>query len=100
MNWSNYGSYWSIDHVIPVSKFNLEDEHEKLKCWNWSNMIPVTINYNSSKKKLIVLEQVENVVNKLEKFKEEGSTTKWFSGEFILNKELAIEKMNCNISSS
>jgi hypothetical protein len=35
---------------------------------------------------------VDNIVEKLEKFKEEGSTTKWFSCEFTLNKELALMK--------
>jgi hypothetical protein len=91
MNWDNYGSYWSIDHIIPVCKFNLTLEDEKLKCWNWSNMMPVTVKYNSSKKE-IDIEQINNIVNKIEKFKEEGSTTKWFSSEFILNKELALMK--------
>jgi hypothetical protein len=88
MNWENYGSYWSIDHIIPVCKFNLETEDEKLKCWNWSNLMPVTINFNSSKKN-IDMTQVNYIIDKLEKFKEEGSTTKWFSEEFIINKELA-----------
>jgi hypothetical protein len=57
--------------------------------------MPVTIKYNSSKK-LIDMCQVNYIVNKLEKFKEEGSTTKWFSCEFILNKELAELKANMN----
>jgi len=83
MSWDNYGSFWSIDHIIPVCKFNLTDENEKYKCWNWSNLVPVSINYNSSKKD-IDINQVNNTLNKLNKFKEEGSTTKWFSKEFIL----------------
>ena len=91
MNWDNYGSYWSIDHIIPVCKFDLTVEDEKLKCWSWSNLMPVTIKYNSSKKE-IDMEQINKVVDSLEKFKEEGSTTKWFSCEFILNKELALMK--------
>ena len=99
MSWSNYGKYWSIDHLIPVYKFDLTNEKEKLKCWNWSNMVPVLVKYNSLKKD-IVLKDVENIVNRLEKFKEEGSTTKWFSGEFMLNNELAIEKINCCLDSS
>ena len=88
MNWENYGSFWSIDHIIPVCKFDLTIEDEKLKCWNWSNLMPVTIKYNSSKKE-IDMNQVNFILNKIQKFKEEGSTTKWFSGEFILNQELA-----------
>ena len=84
MNWENYGSYWSIDHIIPVCKFDLTIEKEKLKCWNWSNMVPVTIKYNSSKKE-IDSNQVNIIVKKLKDFKEKGSTTKWFSEEYILN---------------
>ena len=96
MSWDNYGSYWSIDHIIPVCKFNLTLEDEKLKCWNWSNMMPVTVKYNSSKKE-IDMEQINNIVNKIEKFKEEGSTTKWFSSEFILNIELVGIKTGINL---
>ena len=99
MNWDNYGSYWSIDHIIPVCKFELTDEDEKLKCCNWTNLMPVTVKYNSSKKS-IDMEQIEYIVNKIEKFKEEGSTTKWFSSEFTLNKELAVTKENkANVNS-
>jgi hypothetical protein len=97
MNWKNYGSFWSIDHIIPVCKFDLTIEDEKLKCWNWSNLMPVTIKYNSSKKE-IDINQIDFILNKIQNFKEEGSTTKWFSGEFILNQELAEIKANMNSS--
>jgi hypothetical protein len=88
MNWDNYGSFWSIDHIIPVCKFDLTIEDEKLKCWNWTNLIPVTIKFNSSKKE-IDMNQINFILDKIQKFKEEGSTTKWFSEELILNKEIA-----------
>lgn len=86
MNWDNYGYYWFIDHVIPIYKFDLSDEIEKLKCWNWSNMIPVPVNFNS--KKNINMNQINHILEKIKTFKEEGSTTKWFSEEFVLNMEL------------
>jgi hypothetical protein len=92
MNWDNYASYWSIDHIIPVCKFDLTNEDEKLKCWNWTNLMPVTVKYNSSKKN-IDMSQINYIVEKIEKFKEEGSTTKWFSKEFVLNIELAELKL-------
>jgi hypothetical protein len=95
MNWDNYASLWSIDHIIPVCKFDLTIENEKLNCWNWSNMMPVTIKYNSSKKS-IDIEQINYIIQKIEKFKEEGSTTKWFSSEFILNMELVLVKNKTN----
>jgi hypothetical protein len=84
MNWDNYGSYWSIDHIIPVCKFDLTNEDDKIKCWKWSNMMPTTIKFSSSKKD-IDIKQVNYIIERLEKFKEEGSTTKWFSKEFLIN---------------
>lgn len=93
MNWDNYGSYWSIDHVIPVCKFDLTNETEKLKCWNWTNMMPVSIQYNSSKKE-INLNQINYILERIQTFKEEGSTTKWFSEELALNMELVQSKLN------
>ena len=42
-------------------------EDEKLKCWSWSNLMPVTIKYNSSKKE-IDMEQIKYIVDKIEKF--------------------------------
>jgi hypothetical protein len=83
MDWDNYGSLWSIDHIIPVCKFDLTNNYDMLKCWNWSNLMPVTIKFNSSKKD-IDINQINYILKQIEKFKEEGSTTKWFSEEFIL----------------
>ena len=95
MNWDNYGSLWSIDHIIPVCKFDLTNENEKLICWNWSNLMPVLllkkVEQNKEhlappfKKVEIDINQINYILKKIENFKEEGSTTKWFSEEFILN---------------
>jgi hypothetical protein len=90
MNWDNYGSYWSIDHIIPVRKFDLTNDVEKLRCWNWSNLVPVSVKYNSTKKE-VDMEQFNNVLIKLDKFKEEGSTTKWFSEEYLLRSEFLLK---------
>jgi hypothetical protein len=92
MNWDNYDSYWSIDHIVPTCKFDLMDETEKMKCWNWTNMMPVLVNFNSSKKK-IDMNQINYILEKIQTFKEEGSTTKWFSEEFTLNMELIQNKL-------
>jgi hypothetical protein len=37
ITWSNYGTAWDIDHVVPIDSFNLEDKEEILKCFNWRN---------------------------------------------------------------
>jgi hypothetical protein len=84
MTWENYGTFWSIDHVIPVSKFDLTIERQKLECWNWSNLVPVLCSYNSSKKGNLDEDQINNIKERIIKFKEEGSTTKWFSEDLCI----------------
>src|SRR5688572_1637668 len=37
----NYGSAWHIDHVLPISSFNLLDEEELHKAMNWKNLRPL-----------------------------------------------------------
>lgn len=49
MSFSNYGQYWEIDHVIPLSSFNLLDEPEKNQAMNWINLRPITVTKNKSK---------------------------------------------------
>jgi hypothetical protein len=84
MNWENYGDYWHIDHVIPVELFDLTDETEKRICWNWTNLAPLEKSTNCSKKSSIDKSQVESIKDRLIRFKEEGSTTKWFSDDYIV----------------
>lgn len=48
MSFDNYG-LWHIDHIKPVSKFNLTDENELRKCWSLSNLNPLWAFDNLSK---------------------------------------------------
>lgn len=51
MNWSNYGSYWEVDHIEPRIKFYYEsynDEQFK-QCWALSNLRPLTVKENQSR---------------------------------------------------
>ena len=47
MTWDNYGSYWTIDHVLPLSKLNLENPKEHI-AFNWTNLRPSTDNFVKS----------------------------------------------------
>jgi hypothetical protein len=40
---------WTLDHVIPYSKFDLTIEEELLKCTNYKNTQPLTLSENASK---------------------------------------------------
>jgi hypothetical protein len=50
MTWDNYGSVWNIDHVIPISKFDLTKEEEISKAFNWKNTCARNSGENFSKK--------------------------------------------------
>lgn len=43
MNWENYGSYWQIDHKIPIAAFNYEkpEDIDFLRCWHLKNLRPL-----------------------------------------------------------
>ena len=41
MNWDNYGIYWDIDHILPLSCFNFQNKKEIKICYNWKNMQPL-----------------------------------------------------------
>lgn len=41
MSWTNHGSLWEIDHIIPCTWFNLEDVEEQKKCFNYTNLQPL-----------------------------------------------------------
>jgi len=40
MSFDNYGE-WEIDHIKPISKFNLDDEYEIRECFNYKNIQPL-----------------------------------------------------------
>lgn len=48
MTWENFGE-WHIDHIVPLSKFNLTDyEQLKIAC-HFSNLQPLWAKDNLSK---------------------------------------------------
>ena len=50
MTIENCGSVWQIDHCLPVASFNIMDEIDKKKCFNWVNLRPMYCNENNSRK--------------------------------------------------
>ena len=49
MSWDNFGSLWGIDHTIPIRNFDLSEDEEVKKCYNWINLRPYRLDKNSSK---------------------------------------------------
>jgi hypothetical protein len=47
MSWENYGMFgWHIDHIKPVSLFDLNNEKQLKECWNYKNLQPLWANDN------------------------------------------------------
>lgn len=50
MSWNNYGTYWTIDHVLPLALFDLSREEEQSIVFNWKNTRPAKDNFQKSAK--------------------------------------------------
>ena len=49
MTVENYGSVWQIDHCSPITSFNLLDENDMKKCFNWIHLRPMYSKENNLK---------------------------------------------------
>jgi len=60
MNWGNYGSYWHIDHIIPVSHFSFasEKDSEFQECWSLNNLQPLEAGKNRRKSNKLLSESL------------------------------------------
>jgi len=50
MTLDNYGTYWTIDHILPTSLFNLTKECNQKIAFNWKNLQPSIDNSAKSNK--------------------------------------------------
>jgi hypothetical protein len=64
-NLDNYGAELHIDHVIPLSKFDLNLLEEQVIAFNWRNTMPLSCIENLSKNNKILQSQVETHYKKL-----------------------------------
>jgi hypothetical protein len=70
---NNRGKDWHIDHVIPLSKFNLDDENEQQLAFNWRNTTALSPKENLEKNNKIIPSQIETHLNKLIKYHKENN---------------------------
>jgi len=49
MSWENYGSFWEVDHKIPLKFFDLNNKDQAKQAFHFSNLQPATLFYNRSK---------------------------------------------------
>lgn len=53
MNWKNYGTYWNIDHILPIDSFDLTNPIEAKNAFNWKNTWAMIQHDNFSKRSSI-----------------------------------------------
>jgi transcription elongation factor Elf1 len=68
MSWDNYGTYWNIDHLIPVNNFDITIPEEVKKAFNWTNTWAMKSTNNFSKNSKIISEQITRHQNILQCF--------------------------------
>lgn len=69
----NHGKEWHIDHVIPLSKFNLYDEDEQVIAFNWRNTTTISVKHNLQKNNKILKPQIQEHFEKLKKYHENNN---------------------------
>ena len=70
-NLDNHGKEWHIDHVIPLSKFDLNNPQEQLIAFNWRNTMPLSSSDNLKKNNKILKEQIDAHYKKVVQYHKE-----------------------------
>lgn len=68
MTLENHGSVWHIDHVLPISLFDLTQDRELTICFHWSNLSPLHRIKNMAKGNRIDKEQLKTHLEALKRF--------------------------------
>lgn len=68
MTLENHGELWHIDHVNPISNFDLLRESKRKKCFHWSNLRPMYAKPNQSKNGKIDVNTIEEHQELVEEF--------------------------------
>lgn len=85
MTWDNLGYCWEIDHILPISKFNFDNENDKNICFHWTNLQPLTKEENRNKRAQIQLHHYFNNIINVNRF---NSVYKEFLGYEAINESL------------
>tara|TARA_Y100001972_G_scaffold128931_1_gene192778 strand:+ start:1032 stop:1661 length:630 start_codon:yes stop_codon:yes gene_type:complete len=56
---------WELDHIRPVTTFNLEDHNQWSCCWNWRNLRPIPKSVNRKKRERYDLEDELNWIYRM-----------------------------------
>jgi len=71
----NHGKVWHIDHVIPLSRFNLDKKEDVDLAFNWRNTMPLSVQENLTKNSKILIPQIKQHIKLLKKYHKENKIT-------------------------
>lgn len=69
----NFGKQWHVDHVIPLSRFNLQNKKDLYLAFNWRNTMPLYAKENLAKNNKIIPQQIKRHLKTLEKYHEDNN---------------------------
>jgi hypothetical protein len=58
MTWQNYGSAWHIDHILPLSSYDLADPNQQREAFHYTNLQPLWAHDNMAKSDTVEGEDV------------------------------------------
>lgn len=66
MSWENYGrgggmDRWHVDHIFPVSRYDLTHQGQASMCWHYTNLQPMWANENIRKSNQVVAQMEANL---------------------------------------
>ena len=68
MSWNNLGTYWQIDHILPMSKFDLTHHATQKICFSWTNLQPLEKTRNRQKSNKFELHYYFNSIVSIHRF--------------------------------
>ncbi len=68
LNWDNYGTAWHIDHVIPVSFFDVLCLEARQYAFHWTNTRPLGVRANLTKSSKILKNDILQHLEQLKSF--------------------------------
>lgn len=64
----NQGTYWHIDHVVPISFFDNTNPNEQRLCFHWTNLRPLKKSQNISKSNAIHQDYIQEHFESIKRF--------------------------------
>jgi hypothetical protein len=79
MTLENHGTYWEIDHVKPVSSFDLTIEDDIKQCFHWTNVSPLEKSLNKKKSYIYTQEMLDKHKERVNMFLEHCNKNNLFN---------------------